>query len=314
MHTLRPIDHSATHHVGPYPAPGRILNVGGHPVHCVAAGAGAPTVVFEAGMGSNHLDWQAVRSRLAATTHAFFYDRAGLGWSGPRPEPRTPAQVVDELEATLAAAQIHPPYVLVGHSMGARYIRIFARRHRQEVVGMVVVDGYNEAFDTAIGPAALRSFVEGRARFYGVIRRLDQLGIVRVLGGRLVSLLGPDFRAMPAAERTRYARVLARAQAMATATDELRRSGAANEELADASLGDLPLVVLSHATPFPDAVQEEAWQASQQELCSRSTRGTLVSAQGAAHSVMLARPDLVVEAINAVLAEAAAVASPAPPV
>ena len=177
---------------------------------------------------------------------------------------------------------------------------------------MVVVDGYNEAFDAAIGPVALRSFVEGRARFYVVIRRLDQLGLVRVFGGRLVSLLGPDFGAMPAAERTRYVRVLARAQAMATATDELRRSGAANEELADASLGDLPLVVLTHATPFPDAVQEEAWQASQHQLCSRSTRGTLVSAQGAAHSVMLARPDLVVEAINTVLAEAASIAPPGP--
>lgn len=301
-----PNGHDARSRVGAFIAPGRLVTVDRHEVHYLEAGSGSPTVVFEAGMGGNHLDWEAVRARLSPATHAFFYDRAGLGWSEPRPEPRTPQQVVVELEALLEAVGVGPPYVLVGHSMGARHIRLFAHRHPEKVVGMVVVDGYNEAFDASIGPAKLRSFVDGRARFYGMVGRLHRLGFVRLLGGRLVSLLGPDFKTMPQAERGRYVAVLSRPVAMVTATDELRRGGEANDELAGASLGDLPLVVLTHAIPFPDEEQERAWQASEEDLRSRSTRGSLVVAEGAAHSVMLARPDLVLDAIDRVIAEATA--------
>ena len=238
--------------VGQFEAPGHLVTVNGHQVHYLETGSGTPAVVFEAGMGSNHLDWQQVRARLSPATHAFFYDRAGLGWSEPRPEPRTPDQVVGELEALLEAVGVHPPYVLVGHSMGARYVRLFTHRHPERVAGMVVVDGYNEAFDAAIGPDKLRAFVDGRARFYGMVGRLSRLGLVRLLGGRLVSLLGPDFKTMPAAERRRYAAMLARPRAMTVATDELRRGGEANDELGTASLGALPLVVITHAIPFPD--------------------------------------------------------------
>lgn len=300
--------HHARTRVGQFAAPGSLVTVNGHQVHYLEAGSGSPTVVFEAGMGGNHLDWQEVKARLSPATHAFFYDRAGLGWSEPRPELRTPQQVVRELEALLEAVDVGPPYVLVGHSMGARYVRLFARLHPEKVVGMVAVDGYNEAFDAAIGPDKLRAFIDGRARFYGMVGRLHRLGLVRLLGGRLVSLLGPDFKRMPASERDRYVTVLSQPLAMVAATDELRRGGEANDELAVASLGDLPLVVLTHAIPFPDKEQERAWQASEEDLRSRSTRGSLVVAEGAAHSVMLARPDLVHDAIDRVIAAAAVTA------
>jgi pimeloyl-ACP methyl ester carboxylesterase len=79
--------HDARSRVGEFVAPGRLVTVNGHQVHYVETGSGGPTVVFESGMGSNHLDWQEVKARLSPATHAFFYDRAGLGWSEPHPEP-----------------------------------------------------------------------------------------------------------------------------------------------------------------------------------------------------------------------------------
>jgi hypothetical protein len=53
---------------------------------------------------------------------------------------------------------------------------------------------------------------------------------------RTVSLLGPDFRDMPRAERARYAALLAESPALRVASDELRHGGDSNDVLGGASL------------------------------------------------------------------------------
>lgn len=69
------------------------------------------------------------------------YDRAGYGGSDAAEGLRDASNVVEELRAVLAASGHTPPYVLVGHSLGAMYVRLFARTHPEEVVGLVLVDG-----------------------------------------------------------------------------------------------------------------------------------------------------------------------------
>ena len=83
-----------------YQPPGRLMAVDGSRVHIVEAGVGSPTIVFESGMGGNVLDWTGVMAALPAARY-LAYDRAGLGWSEVRAEPRTPSRIVDELEAVL---------------------------------------------------------------------------------------------------------------------------------------------------------------------------------------------------------------------
>jgi pimeloyl-ACP methyl ester carboxylesterase len=51
-----------------------------------------------------------------------------------------------ELHALLRAVQIPPPYVLVGHSAGALYLRVFAHMFPQEVGGLVLIDPATEDF------------------------------------------------------------------------------------------------------------------------------------------------------------------------
>src|SRR5262245_11588636 len=58
--------------------PGQRVDIGGRSLHLDCRGAGSPTVVFEAGLGSmGALDWQLVQSELAQTTRACSYSRAG---------------------------------------------------------------------------------------------------------------------------------------------------------------------------------------------------------------------------------------------
>jgi pimeloyl-ACP methyl ester carboxylesterase len=266
-------------------------------MHVLERGSGGPTAVFEAGVGGNALDWMAVMAALPAGLRLIAYDRLGLGWSDQPLRPRAPDRIVDEFEALLREIRAEPPLVLVAHSQGCRYVRLYASRHPGSVAGLVLVDGFHETWDEAVGPAALAAFIRARARLYRLVAFMSRIGIMRLLGGRGVSLLGPDFRGLQHDQRARYAAVATRSRAMETAIDELRLSGESNAKLADASFGELPLTVITHGLPFRDPDQERAWQESQKEMAARSSRGRLVLAPDAGHSIMIASPQLVADAI-----------------
>jgi pimeloyl-ACP methyl ester carboxylesterase len=124
--------------------PGRLVDIGGRRLHLNCAGQGTPTVVFEAGGGAFSIDWFLVQPTVSLTNRACSYDRARYGWSDPGPAAEMPAAVVRDLHALLEAAGEKPPYVLVGHSMGGIYVRIYERRYSSDVAGMVLIDPSHE--------------------------------------------------------------------------------------------------------------------------------------------------------------------------
>jgi pimeloyl-ACP methyl ester carboxylesterase len=68
------------------------------------------------------------------------YDRAGLGHSDECTTPRDPETVAKELHLLLEKAGESPPYLLMGHSIGGPYIRVFTELYPDEVMGMVFLD------------------------------------------------------------------------------------------------------------------------------------------------------------------------------
>jgi pimeloyl-ACP methyl ester carboxylesterase len=126
-----------------YPAPGRLVDIGGYRLHVYCTGSGAPTVILDALFPGTVSNWVWVQTELAKTTRVCAYDRAGLGWSDRGPQPRDAQQHAAELDALLAAAAIPGPYVLVGHSWGGLVVRAFADRHPNKVAGMVLVEASN---------------------------------------------------------------------------------------------------------------------------------------------------------------------------
>lgn len=84
--------------------------------------------------------WGKVLPALPPDTAYFAYNRPGYGNSSAASTARDGAHVVDELRAALAAQQLRPPYVLVGHSLGGLYMQLFARQYPDEVAALVLVD------------------------------------------------------------------------------------------------------------------------------------------------------------------------------
>src|SRR3954451_15791966 len=130
-----------------YPPAGQLVDVGGFRLHIDCVGTGSPTVVLDAGLGGSSLDWSLVQSELGRSTRVCAYDRAGMGWSDPGPQPRTPGQIARELHTLLTNAGIAGPYVLVGHSLAGKNVRLFALQHPDQVAGMVLVDARSEYVD-----------------------------------------------------------------------------------------------------------------------------------------------------------------------
>ena len=128
-----------------------LIDIGGRRLFLRCIGAGGPTVLLEAGYGDDGTIWSSVQLRVSEFARVCSYDRAGLHRSDRVLDlPRTGADVVADLHALLAAADVPGPYVLVGHSYGGLYSRLFAATYPAEVAGLVLVDAWHEDFDAAL--------------------------------------------------------------------------------------------------------------------------------------------------------------------
>ena len=120
------------------------VDAAGPKLRMLVAGSGAPTVVFEAGAGSSLETWVRIQPQVSKFARTVSYDRAGNGLSEKSAFPRDGANVASELHTALQNAHLAPPYILVGHSLGGPYIRMFAAKYPDEVAGMVLVDPTQE--------------------------------------------------------------------------------------------------------------------------------------------------------------------------
>jgi pimeloyl-ACP methyl ester carboxylesterase len=120
---------------------------GGSSLHIFCQGEhvpGTPTVILEAGMGEASLTWATLQPEIAGFARVCSYDRSGYGWSDSSTKPGSGATTVEELHTLLQTAHIDEPYVLVGHSLGGIYVRLYAKRYPSEVKGMVLIDPSHE--------------------------------------------------------------------------------------------------------------------------------------------------------------------------
>ncbi len=118
----------------------RRVDVGGYTLRMREYAGRGPSVVFVAGLGEPVLTWRGVPAQVAEFAKVVTYDRAGVGASDASPGPRSSRDVATELRTMLRTAGIAAPYVLVGHSLGAMHMQMFAELYPGETAGLVFLD------------------------------------------------------------------------------------------------------------------------------------------------------------------------------
>jgi pimeloyl-ACP methyl ester carboxylesterase len=281
------------------PMPGRRVNIDGVTsslsLHIYCTGQGSPAVILESGLGDSYLSWRKVQPEIAKFTRVCSYDRAGIGYSDSSEMPRTSDVLAEELHALLLKAEIPPPYILVGHSMGGYDVRLYVHVYGDDVAGMVLVDASHPDQEKRF-PPELRNMEGSWQREAEFFEYTMPIGVPRLLG------FCDEDPVQRAAECNWH-----------TAREGVAEMKAIHNSAAMAALtgalGDMPLVVLSHDPEKPSAdlpadlakPTNDAWGKMQEELARLSTRGTQAIAKNSSHYIQLDRPDLVIEAVRRVM-------------
>lgn len=112
----------------------------GESIEYVCAGSGSTTVVLVNGSGGPIEGWHKVFGPLTNSSKVFAYNRPGTGKSSKPVVPQVGSRMVASLRGVLLAANLPPPYVLVGHSLGGLIVNLFARLHPSEVSAVVLLE------------------------------------------------------------------------------------------------------------------------------------------------------------------------------
>jgi len=279
-----------------FPPPGQLVDVGGYRLHLQCVGLGAPTVVLDAGLGGTSLDWSLVQTEIGQTSRVCAYDRAGMGWSDSGPQPRTPGQIARELHTLLINAGIAGPYVLVGHSLAGKNVRMFALLYPDQVAGMVLIDARSEYVDARTSPAEDQAFQQMFAAQAGAFRVARGLGLMRLIGAGVVG--APP---LSTATRAAMAMIAYAPRSLATGTAEALQRAADDAQLAAApSLGDRPLLVLASEQ---NMTQTANWADAQRLLAGLSTHSRLIVPAGSGHYIHWDHPAVVIDAVRQVVGQ-----------
>jgi pimeloyl-ACP methyl ester carboxylesterase len=185
--------------------------------------------------------------------------------------PRTASDAVSDLHALLEAAAIPGPYVLVGHSFGGLFARLYAATYPAEVAGMVLVDAFSETLRgdmTAEQWAAYDGIFQPVPRELADYPALEFTDLNASLDQMRAATVSSPLRAIPLV-------VLSRGQAMTMAAD--LPGGLSGEML------------------------EEAWQAGQAGLAALLPNARHVIATESEHYIQLQQPELVIDAVREVV-------------
>jgi pimeloyl-ACP methyl ester carboxylesterase len=276
---------------------GSLVDIGGgRRIYLECRGAGDPTVVLEAGYRASSRIWSEdfrpsgaprtmVLAGVATFTRVCAYDRPGTvaprnddlrpSRSDPVSQPRTAPAIVSDLHALLRAAGVIGPFVLVGHSMGGLFVRLFASTYPSEVAGLILVDPYSERLETLLTPERWAALVRLNVRQgTDTVKPIPGYGDLETLG------FGKD-------------NVLMRTEALSS------------------PLHPMPLAVLAHGRPFELIGETEGFSSDALEAVLRAANeqmATLVPsarffvAKDSGHDIHQDQPGLVIEATRQVVA------------
>lgn len=247
----------------------KTIDVGGRSVNVSCSGSaaeGKPVIVLLHGGGDALDKLAAFPKTLSAKHRVCSYDRLGAGKSDKPDGPQSFASSGKILTGVLDKVAGDAPVVLAGHSLGGIIAARYAPEHQDRVKGLVLMDATPSTM-----VADMKRTIPASAKGPGAQVRAQNLAIFQ--GQNPEKLVIADGEV--------------------------------------ASAGDIPVEVIKHGTPYLAAVPEygprleQAWTAGQRKWLELSSDSKLRVAENSGHYIYVDQPDVAVQAIQRVTAEAA---------
>jgi len=259
----------------PPPAMEGDIDVGGkHILSYQCFGDGNPTVIVEAAADdrpTRSMSWNAVIQGIYPATRICIYDRVPVN---------TSQDGAENLHILLSKIPLAGPYILVAHSIGGWYARVFTHLYPQEVAGMLLVDTTPTYPDSTILLATA----------YPTYSADEAAGIAQ--------------NRLPAADINTIIMPQVDGLDMKVSNEQVRQAG---------SFGNIPLIVICH-TPGPSEMMPGLDPVVQQQIAALilkvladqaalSSKGVFITAETHHHFISLYQPQIIIDAITRMVNE-----------
>jgi pimeloyl-ACP methyl ester carboxylesterase len=285
-----------------YPPPGKMLQIEDRLLHVHLQGEqheDKPTVIILSGTGSWSQDWVDVQQKLAEHTQVLTYDRPGYGWSEPVDQSTSYGeQTVQDLHSIIESENISGQIILVGHSYGGHYARLYADRYPHQIDGIVLIEARHEDFPGYESAAGLSTAEDQTLNMW-----LARFGIVRIIGEHFL----PDY--LPQKTREKTVQVHWSEQFFEAIDQEMAAFQQLENQVRNTKkLRDIPLLVISSAKSIEEAaspsmslkdVQDltNIWLHLQKDLTNLSAVSSWIVSEDTGHNIMHEKPAFIVETI-----------------
>jgi len=285
---------------------GKIIDIDGHNMHVFSKGTGAAAIVFASGWGQPcpYVDFYPLHNELSKSNRIVVYDRPGYGWSDTAENKRDIDIIVDEIHKLLIKSGEKPPYILVGHSIGALEVIRYAQLYKDEVKGIVLIDGSNPDMYSIIKPVSDAARLKLKL-FHKFIKSLNILGISRLAlsipgfysdhifsAKNKLSLVSEELRQL---DKSMFLKTLNNKNQVEEG--ELKEANAA-KIAADKKLEDIALVIFTSQELY----EYEDAKKVQDSLKNWSNNSKQIIVKGAKHHIHWYEPNIIIEEIKKMIA------------
>ncbi|MBB5773453.1 alpha/beta fold hydrolase [Nonomuraea jabiensis] len=245
------------------------ITVAGRSVNVSCSGEpaqGKPVIMLMHGGGDGLDKLAALQKTLSEKNRVCSYDRLGAGASDQPDGPQSFSSTGKILTGVLDRVAGDGPVVLAGHSLGGLIAARYAPEHQDRVKGLVLMDATPSTM-----VADISTIIPTSAKGPAAEVRAQNLAIFQGQNPEKLVITDGEVR----------------------------------------SAGDIPVEVIQHGKPYLAAIPtygarlEKAWSAGQRKWLAVSGGSKLSTAAGSGHYIYVDQPDVAVQAIQRVTAQAA---------
>ncbi|MBE6083785.1 MAG: alpha/beta hydrolase [Tissierellaceae bacterium] len=276
-----------------YKPPGTLYKVGNKKMHLYEGGSGDATVVFAAGWGTvnPYVDFYPLYGNISKFAKFIVYDKFGYGYSDTTDKKREIDVIVDEIHEILTVSGQKPPYIFVGHSLASLEIIRYSQLYKNEVKGIVLIDGGNPELYAKTKPITFISTFQ---------RQLINFGIARVLYktngfADYVNSQRNGLRLLPSELKKLDETATLLKGNNENIIDEMKKSQENAEKVVNAGkLQDIPLTIITSGD-FGNVSKE--WLDSQKKMMEWSNNSRQFVVKDSKHYIHQYHPEIIADEI-----------------